>query len=69
MFIKRCCELGLLERCLTIQPISATKHQIFLKHTEEHYEKLRATSGVRDADKLEEISSHYDAIYIHPVKK
>lgn len=64
----RCESLGLLERCLELTPEMATKQQVLLKHTDEHYETLRATNGMQDADKLEDISSHYDAIYIHPVR-
>lgn len=44
----------------------ATKDEILLNHTEEHYQSLAATQGSKDNENLENLSSHYDAIYIHP---
>lgn len=41
--------------------------EILLKHTQEQYDLLKSTAEEQDLDRLEEISSHYDAIYIHPV--
>lgn len=62
----RCRELGLIDRCCKLTPRAATKDEILLNHTEEHYQLLAATKGSVDNDKLEDMSSHYDAIYIHP---
>uniref|UniRef100_A0A1L8DWX0 Protein deacetylase HDAC6 n=1 Tax=Nyssomyia neivai TaxID=330878 RepID=A0A1L8DWX0_9DIPT len=64
--LDRCQELKLMDRCLTIDPKTATKEQILLKHTEEHYDTLKGTSRSTDEVALEDLSSHYDAIYIHP---
>ncbi|XP_059616905.1 histone deacetylase 6 isoform X2 [Phlebotomus argentipes] len=64
--LDRCQELKLLDRCQTIEPKVATKEQILLKHTDEHFETLKRTSGVRDEQSLEDLSSRFDAIYIHP---
>ncbi|GAB0095288.1 histone deacetylase 6 [Sergentomyia squamirostris] len=64
--LDRCKELKLFERCVEIAPKSASKDQVLLKHTEEHYEALMKTSGSRNEEALEDLSSHYDAIYIHP---
>ncbi|XP_055682363.1 histone deacetylase 6 isoform X4 [Lutzomyia longipalpis] len=64
--LDRCQELKLMDRCMKIEPKSATKEQILLKHTEEHYETLKRTSGSTDEASLEDLSSRYDAIYIHP---
>lgn len=36
-------------------------------HTEEHFERLKQTAGIRDDERMEELSSRYDSIYIHPV--
>lgn len=59
--------MKLIDRCVKLTPRSATKEQILTKHTEEQYNILKETSGCENADKLEDLSSHYDAIYIHPV--
>lgn len=64
--INRCRELKLIERCAELIPRPATKEEILLNHTEEHFNLLKATEGSTDNSKLEDISSHYDAIYIHP---
>ncbi|XP_055712134.1 histone deacetylase 6 isoform X2 [Phlebotomus papatasi] len=64
--LDRCQELKLFERCQKIDPKPATKEQILLKHTEEHFEILKKTSGSHDEVALEDLSSRFDAIYIHP---
>lgn len=63
----RCEELDLIDRCHSLTPRSATKDEILLKHTEEQFIILKETDGETNEDKLEDLSSHYDAIYIHPV--
>lgn len=68
-FILRCEELKLIERCHPIKPRMGTLNEISLKHTQEQYDLLKATDKEIDENKLEELSSHYDAIYIHPVRK
>ncbi|KAH8317540.1 hypothetical protein KR074_012496 [Drosophila pseudoananassae] len=64
--LERCRELNLAERCLELPSRVATKAEILRLHTEEHFERLKATSGIRDDDRMEELSSRYDSIYIHP---
>jgi len=64
-----CRELNLTERCLELPSRSATKDEILRLHTEEHFERLKETSGIRDDERMEELSSRYDSIYIHPVSK
>lgn len=64
--MKRCEELKLLDRCTYIEPRSGTLDEVLLKHTEEQYETLKATSGSTNEEKLEELSANYDAIFIHP---
>ncbi|XP_034945547.1 histone deacetylase 6 isoform X2 [Chelonus insularis] len=64
--IERCNELGLIERCKLIEPRFATHDEILLKHSQKHIDILKATSGCTDEEKLEHLSSKYDAIYIHP---
>lgn len=63
----RCEELHLTDRCHPICPRPGTQQEILLKHTQEQYDILKATEQETDELKLEELSSHYDAIYIHPV--
>ncbi|KAI5754266.1 hypothetical protein M8J77_007296 [Diaphorina citri] len=64
--MQRCKELGLVQRCKFIQPREATQEEILKKHTIEQIELLATTEGSTDVDALEQLSSHYDAIYIHP---
>lgn len=63
----RCEELHLIDRCHPIEPRPGTLDEILLKHTQEQFDILKATENQTDETKLEELSSHYDAIYIHPV--
>uniref|UniRef100_A0A8D8ZMH7 Protein deacetylase HDAC6 n=1 Tax=Cacopsylla melanoneura TaxID=428564 RepID=A0A8D8ZMH7_9HEMI len=64
--IQRCKELGLVDRCQFIQPREATRDEILKKHTEEQIEILANTENSNNVNELEQLSSHYDAIYIHP---
>lgn len=66
-FFCRCRELKLIDRCVSLSPRDATVEEILTKHTKEHYELLKTTSECTNAEKLEELSSKFDAIYIHPV--
>lgn len=65
----RCKELDLLSRCKIIPSKEATEDEILRLHTKEHLGKLKATDGCTDIVHLEALSSHYDAIYIHPVSR
>lgn len=38
-----------------------------MKHTQEQFDILAATSNETNNDALEDLSANYDAIYIHPV--
>lgn len=64
--LMRCEELDLIDRCSSLQPRSGTKEEVLLKHTIQQYEMLEKTSGSKNDDELEELSSNFDAIYIHP---
>ncbi|EDV95440.1 GH17575 [Drosophila grimshawi] len=64
--MERCRELKLVDRCLQLKSRLATKEEILKLHSMEHYERLEQTSGVQNDEALEELSSHYDAIFIHP---
>ena len=64
--INRCQEMKLIERCKELKPRMATKEEILMIHSDEHYEILKSTSNYKDQDEMEELSSRYDAIYIHP---
>lgn len=63
----RCEELQLIDRCHRIDPRMGTPEQILLKHTQEQYDVLKSTENQTDNEKLEELSSHYDAVFFHPV--
>ncbi|XP_008555902.1 histone deacetylase 6 isoform X1 [Microplitis demolitor] len=64
--LERCNELGLISRCKLISPRLATDKELLQKHTQKQIDILKATDGCTDLTKLEELSSRYDAIYIHP---
>ncbi|XP_062539549.1 histone deacetylase 6 isoform X1 [Armigeres subalbatus] len=64
--LERCRQLGLVDRCRTIAPRMATEEEILTKHTPEQVEILRRTKGSENLEQLEELSSHYDAIFVHP---
>lgn len=64
--IKRCQELDLLDKCKRIPSRKATKEEILKLHDEETFNILKATSEVTDQEHLEDTSSNYNAIYIHP---
>lgn len=64
--INRCREMKLIERCKELKPRLATKEEVLTVHTEKHFALLEATKAVKDEAHLEELSSNYDAIYIHP---
>lgn len=66
-FFIRCEELHLIDRCHQIQPRPSTFAEILLKHTRAQYDILKATEHETNEQKLEDLSSHYDAIYVHPV--
>ena len=59
--------MNLLSRTTFITPRHATKDEILTKHSSVHIDKLEATSGCQDIEKLEDFSSRYDAVYVHPV--
>lgn len=64
--INRCEELKLIKRCKELKARLASKEEVLKIHTDQHYELLKSTQNCKDQDKMEELSSHYDAIYIHP---
>lgn len=63
--INRCRELKLFDRCKSLQPRLATKEEVMMIHTEEQYNLLKTTSECTDEEKLEDLSSNYDAIFIN----
>ncbi|XP_026287181.1 histone deacetylase 6 isoform X1 [Frankliniella occidentalis] len=64
--LERCEELGLVQCCKEILPREATEKELLSKHTPEQIAILKATENVSDEQYLENLSSKYDAIYIHP---
>ncbi|XP_033244999.1 histone deacetylase 6 isoform X3 [Drosophila miranda] len=64
--LDRCNELKLLDRCLPVSARLATKQEILRLHTAQHFELLEQTSEVCDDQSMEELSSRFDSIYIHP---
>ncbi|XP_037882167.1 histone deacetylase 6-like [Glossina fuscipes] len=66
-FIKvmdRCHELNLIGRCKLLSSRRATKEEVMLLHSEEHYEFVRRTS--LDSDEANNGSSKFDSICICP---
>lgn len=63
--INRCRELKLFDRCVELKPRQATMDEILTVHTSEHFELLKSTRNINDEDQLEDLSSHYDAIFIN----
>lgn len=63
----RCEELGLVERCQVLDVRKAEDSELLTVHTEALVDQLRQTDGCLDLERLEKLSSNYDAVYIHPV--
>ncbi|XP_026319696.1 histone deacetylase 6 isoform X2 [Hyposmocoma kahamanoa] len=64
--IDRCRELNLIEQCKEYPPRAATKEELCVLHSPSVYELMETTHLNQDLEYLEEVSSRYDAIYIHP---
>ncbi|XP_058127858.1 histone deacetylase 6 [Anopheles ziemanni] len=64
--MERCKMTRLVDRCTFIPPRAATEAEVLMKHTAEQIRILKETHGSQDEQHLEELSSHYDAIFIHP---
>ncbi|XP_052750216.1 histone deacetylase 6 isoform X2 [Galleria mellonella] len=64
--IDRCRELNLIEQCMEFKPRAATKDELNVLHSPSVYEMLETTHDNNDLEYLEDLSSRYDAIYIHP---
>lgn len=64
--LNRCRDMKLVERCKELKPRLATKEEVLTVHTEEHFELLKSTKDCKDEAHLEDLSSNYDAIYVHP---
>ncbi|KAK8746020.1 hypothetical protein OTU49_017225, partial [Cherax quadricarinatus] len=64
--LERCRELGLLNRCETLVPRSATEEEVLKLHSPTHLAFLWSTKGEADYNKLEALSAHFDAIFLHP---
>lgn len=64
--IKRCHELNLIEQCVQFPPRAATKEELLTLHSPSVYDLMETTHQNKDVNYLEELSSKYDGIYIHP---
>ncbi|XP_047520597.1 histone deacetylase 6 isoform X1 [Pieris napi] len=64
--INRCHELNLIEQCTEISPRAASKEEILNLHDVSVYSMMEKTHRNNDVEYLEDISSCYDAVYIHP---
>nr|CAD7455330.1 unnamed protein product [Timema tahoe] len=62
----RCTEYGLLQRCKFLPPRRVTEEELLTKHSPDIIEILKRTSGSYDMKNLEDLSSNYDSIYVHP---
>ncbi|KAG6441833.1 hypothetical protein O3G_MSEX002026 [Manduca sexta] len=64
--INRCQELNLIDQCKQYAPRAATKEELCALHSPSVYEMMETTHQNNNTEFLEELSSRYDAIYIHP---
>ncbi|KAG7171304.1 histone deacetylase 6-like [Homarus americanus] len=64
--LERCKDLGLLNRCETLVSRAATEEELLKVHSIAHLGLLWSTMGETDTEKLEQLSSHFDSIYLHP---
>lgn len=59
--------MQLVDRCKVLSPVSASKEEVLRLHSEDLYKLLLKTSELANEEDLEELSSRYDSIYLHPV--
>ncbi|XP_073957715.1 histone deacetylase 6 isoform X3 [Choristoneura fumiferana] len=64
--INRCQELNLIEQCKQYPPRAATRDELNTLHAPSVFELMQTTHLNTDVEYLEEVSSRYDAVYIHP---
>ncbi|XP_028170950.1 histone deacetylase 6 [Ostrinia furnacalis] len=64
--IDRCKELNLIEQCKEFPPRAADKEELNILHSPSVFEMLETTHQNNNLEYLEDLSSKYDAIYIHP---
>ncbi|XP_043242721.1 polyamine deacetylase HDAC10-like [Amphibalanus amphitrite] len=62
----RCRELGLMERCERLPCRPATEAELLMFHTQSHLSTAAGTSGCRDVEALQQLSSKYDTVFFHP---
>ncbi len=63
----RCFQLNLLQRCLRLNQREILEEEILKLHSPEMITLLKSTENIQDIATLEDISSNYDFLYIHPV--
>ena len=63
--VRRCTELGLLERCERVAAREVTREEILLCH-DESLVSLLESSPAMTVEELKETSSKFDCLYIHP---
>ncbi|KAF0286944.1 Histone deacetylase 10 [Amphibalanus amphitrite] len=64
--LERCRELGLTERCERLPCRPATEAELLMFHTQSHLSTAAGTSGCRDVEALQQLSSKYDTVFFHP---
>ncbi|XP_072939655.1 histone deacetylase 6 [Epargyreus clarus] len=64
--IERCNDLGLIDQCLQFPPRAASKAELNVLHSPSVYELLEKTHNNQNVEYLEEVSSRFDAVFIHP---
>ena len=62
--VRRCKELGLLERCTRLESRLSTREELRLCHDEQLLETLESTA-VMTVEQLKKASSTFDCLYIH----
>ena len=63
--VRRCSELGLLDRCVRVPTRKLTREELSLCHDPALVELLQSTSEMTE-EELQETSSKFDCLYIHP---
>ena len=63
--VRRCSELGLLDRCVRIPARKLTREELSLCHDPALVELLQSTSEMTE-EELQETSAKFDCLYIHP---
>ena len=62
--VRRCRELGLLDKCVKVESRMATREEMRMCHDEKLLETLESTVDM-NVEELKDVSSRYDCLYVH----